>query len=102
MKRELIFPAIYKHFKHDESGTLNNYMYVAIGVAEVVDEFDAHKYKGIKELGFFYETETSHRVRVLYNDENKLFIPMKNWTIGNGKVMGNMLFINLYMMVWTM
>lgn len=34
MERELVAPAIYKHFKHREDGVLNNYMYVVLGVSE--------------------------------------------------------------------
>lgn len=30
MSREIIFPAIYKHFKHTEDGIQNNYMYVTL------------------------------------------------------------------------
>lgn len=30
-KRELVYPAIYQHFKHTEDDILNNYMYVTMG-----------------------------------------------------------------------
>lgn len=30
MKREVIYPAIYKHFKHTEDGVPNNYTYVTL------------------------------------------------------------------------
>ena len=35
-KRKLVYPAIYKHFKHTEDGSLNNYMYVAMGISKPV------------------------------------------------------------------
>jgi len=85
MERELIFPAIYKHFKHDKNGSLNNYMYVVIGTAKTIDEVEIYKYEGIKELGLFNETETNHKVRVFYNNENTIFIPVNNDIIHNGE-----------------
>lgn len=33
MKRQLVAPAIYKHFKHTEDGILNNYLYATIGIS---------------------------------------------------------------------
>lgn len=34
MKAKLIMsPAIYKHFKHDDNGEINNYMYATIGIS---------------------------------------------------------------------
>ncbi|WP_346961292.1 DUF1653 domain-containing protein [Clostridium sp.] len=83
--RELIFPAIYKHFKHDENGRLNNYMYAAIGIAETIDESEIRNDLSLKEVGFFIETETKHKIRVLSNKEHKLFIPMRNWIISKGE-----------------
>lgn len=85
MERKLIFPAIYKHFKHDKNGYFNNYMYIAIGVAETVDEFEIRKDLSLREVGYFYETETKHKVRVFANSEHKLFIPMRNWILNRGK-----------------
>ena len=34
MKRQLVVPAIYKHFKHTEDGPVNNYMYAVIGISK--------------------------------------------------------------------
>lgn len=34
MKRQLVAPAIYKHFKHTEDGPVNNYMYAVIGISK--------------------------------------------------------------------
>lgn len=31
-KRKLVYPAIYRHFKHEEDGPLNNYMYAVMGL----------------------------------------------------------------------
>ena len=35
-KRKLVYPAIYKHFKHTEDGLLNNYMYAVMGISKPV------------------------------------------------------------------
>lgn len=34
MERQLVAPAIYKHFKHTEDGPVNNYMYAVIGISK--------------------------------------------------------------------
>lgn len=83
--KNIIYPAIYKHFNHDKNGSLNNYMYATIGIAETVDEWEIRKDLSLKEVGFFIETETNHKVRVLSNKDNKLVIPMRNWIINKGK-----------------
>ena len=36
--RKLIYPAIYKHFKHTEDGPLNNYMYATMGISKPVKD----------------------------------------------------------------
>ena len=36
-KRKLVYPAIYKHFKHTEDGTLNNYLYATIGISKPLE-----------------------------------------------------------------
>ncbi|WP_321993208.1 DUF1653 domain-containing protein [Clostridium butyricum] len=36
-ERKIVFPAVYKHFKHTEDGMLNNYMYCTIGISKPVD-----------------------------------------------------------------
>ena len=36
-KRKLVYPAIYKHFKHTEDGPLNNYMYATIGISKPLE-----------------------------------------------------------------
>ena len=36
-KRKLVYPAIYKHFKHTEDGGLNNYMYATIGISKPLE-----------------------------------------------------------------
>ena len=35
-KRKLVYPAIYKHFKHTEDGLLNNYIYAVMGISKPV------------------------------------------------------------------
>ncbi len=37
-ERKIVFPAIYKHFKHTEDGMLNNYMYCTIGISKSITE----------------------------------------------------------------
>lgn len=46
-KRKLVYPAIYKHFKHTEGGELNNYMYAVMGISEPVQclSYDGSKFK---------------------------------------------------------
>lgn len=83
--RNIICPAVYKHFKHKEDGILNNYMYVTIGIAETIDESEIRGKLSLREIGVYIETETKHKVKVLSNNDNKLFIPMRNWTISDGK-----------------
>ena len=36
-KRKLVYPAIYKHFKHSEDGRINNYMYATIGISKPLE-----------------------------------------------------------------
>ena len=36
-KRTVVFPAIYKHFKHTEDGELNNYMYATMGISKPLE-----------------------------------------------------------------
>lgn len=78
MERKIICPAIYKHFKHTDDGTLNNYMYVTIGIAETIDKSKIKEDLSLKEVGLFVETETNHELKILANKENKLLIPMNN------------------------
>lgn len=35
-------PAIYRNFKHEKNGVLNNYMYATIGVAEPIEKEKFH------------------------------------------------------------
>ena len=52
--RELICPAIYRHFKHKEDGNINNYLYATMFVSEPIDENNNIKYN--------YDTDTLYRV----------------------------------------
>ena len=47
VKRKLVYPAIYRHFKHTEDGSLNNYMYAVMGISEPVQRlsYDGNKFK---------------------------------------------------------
>ena len=46
-KRKLVYPAIYRHFKHTEDGSLNNHMYAVMGISEPVQRlsYDGNKFK---------------------------------------------------------
>ena len=44
-ERKLVIPGIYKHFKHDEKGILNNYMYCVMAVSKPVVGFTPGKKK---------------------------------------------------------
>ena len=44
MKRQLVAPAIYKHFKHTEDGEVNNYLYCTMGASKPVS------FKELKEM----------------------------------------------------
>lgn len=37
-ERKIVFPAVYKHFKHTEDGMLNNYMHCTIGISKSITE----------------------------------------------------------------
>lgn len=84
IEQDIITPAVYKHFKHSETGILNNYMYVTIGIAETIDVIDAHT-KNLTNIGLYTETETKHTIRIVSDEQNKLYIPLKNHIISDGK-----------------
>ena len=74
-KRELICPAIYKHFKHDDNGSLNNYMYVTIGIVGSAISTEIQDYKEafmIDNTFYATHTETGHDV-LIYMVNNELF-----------------------------
>lgn len=71
MKRQLVAPAIYKHFKHTEDGPVNNYMYAVIGVSKALNGEDFHERVVLKEnhhILFAMHTETKDSVLVFYVD----------------------------------
>lgn len=72
-KRELVYPAIYRHFKHTEDGIPNNYMYAVIGFAEAVND---EVYKFIENSDYVVgcretECDMSAQIRLL---DNKYYI----------------------------
>jgi len=40
MSKEIVCPAIYKHFKHSKEGVLNNYMYATMFISKPISEYD--------------------------------------------------------------
>ena len=74
VEQEIKYPAVYQHFKHDEKGCFNNYIYVTLGIAETIDELEWRKFGIVQSIGIFKETETEHEIAV-YNYKNKLYIP---------------------------
>lgn len=76
--RKMIFPAIYKHFKHDENGILNNYLYAAVGVAKTISIDELHEYKEFESVGTYNETETGDRLNVYLTNENVMVIPVSD------------------------
>ena len=65
-KRRLVYPAIYKHFKHTEHGELNNYVYATIGISKPleIDKFpnDIWEYRNIEVT----HTETNKILNVFF------------------------------------
>ena len=59
-QRRLVYPAIYKHFKHTEDGTLNNYMYVTMFVADPIGNDGFWDIKG--KLMIAWHTETREKI----------------------------------------
>ena len=43
-KRKLVYPAIYKHFKHTEDGVPNNYMYCTIFISTPMENEEISEY----------------------------------------------------------
>lgn len=62
MKRQLVAPAIYKHFKHVEGGSFNNYLYIVLGVSTSLDCNDLHEKVVMKE---------NHSIMCAEHTENK-------------------------------
>ena len=56
-KRKLVYPAIYKHFKHTEDGTLNNYLYATMFIAEPIEYDEFWNIKGVDMIAFHTETK---------------------------------------------
>lgn len=73
-KRELFYPAIYKHFKHDEHGILNNYMYAVIGVSKPLSlkDFPDDIYKRDK-----YSPMSIHNTEI--DDEDAIYYINNQW-----------------------
>ncbi|BAO04836.1 uncharacterized protein CBO05P1_117 [Clostridium botulinum B str. Osaka05] len=40
MKREIVCPAIYRHFKHSKDGVLNNYLYATMFISKPISEYE--------------------------------------------------------------
>ena len=69
-KRKLIYPAIYKHFKHTEDGRLNNYMYATIGISKPLESEEFPKDIWNYQTMEVTHTETKNNLVVFFiNDE---------------------------------
>ena len=80
-KRKLVYPAIYKHFKHTKDGGLNNYMYAVMGTSKPleIDKFPDNiwKYRNLevthtetkKILVVFFINGEIYHVAEKFNEE---------------------------------
>ena len=72
IKRQLVAPAIYKHFKHREDGALNNYMYAVIGVSKPSRDSQIIREEFIKLCALHTESNISvyiyEKDGVMYHD----------------------------------
>ena len=68
-KRKLIYPAIYKHFKHTEDGGLNNYMYATIGISKPLES--GKLLKGIQNCKTMEvtHTETKNTLVIFFTND---------------------------------
>ena len=66
-QRKLVYPAIYKHFKHTEGGPLNNYMYAVIGVSKSITEAELYN-TGFEFLYNVYHTELEEQISLYLID----------------------------------
>lgn len=70
MNRELKIPGIYKHFKHVEDGSLNNYMYATIGISKPLESVEFPKDIWNYQIMEVTHTETNKILIVFFiNDE---------------------------------
>ena len=70
-QRKLIYPAIYKHFKHTEDGGLNNYMYVVMGISKPIRKEEIYSKNGVEWLYKIDYTEKEEQTS-LYLIEGKM------------------------------
>ena len=69
-KRKLVYPAIYKHFKHTKDGELNNYMYATIGISKPLESKELPKDIWNYQIIEVIHTETKNNLFVFFiNDE---------------------------------
>ena len=71
-QRRLVYPAIYKHFKHTEDGTLNNYMYATMFVAEPIGNDDFWDIKGKPMIA--WHTETGERIFIKLTNNKAYYL----------------------------
>ena len=82
MKRQLVAPAIYRHFKHTDDGPVNNYMYAVLGVSKPSRDCSIIRQEFDKLISSHTEKKTSvyiyEKDGVMYHDsvddENELVI----------------------------
>lgn len=63
---KVITPAIYQHFKHTDSGPLNNYMYVTIGVSEPVSSEYIREIASMDSQIIAQHTEIDYTLGIFY------------------------------------
>lgn len=71
-KRELVYPAIYKHFKHTEDGTINNYIYVTMGISKPLKDYDKELQKtmsAMKDILVVNLTESNDQIVVFEKEQ---------------------------------
>lgn len=80
-KRELVHPAIYKHFKHTKDGILNNYMYVTMGISKPLEDYDNKLQKtmsAMKDILIVSLTESNNQI-VVFEKEQCYYHNLKDY-----------------------
>lgn len=92
----LVYPAIYSHFKHVKDGDCNNYLYVVEGVLEAIEVQNMDNVGIVKYIGAVMETETKTVLDYCIGKDGKLYMPLHNQEIKEGKyVIYNSMYDNM-------
>ncbi len=76
-KRKLVYPAIYRHFKHEENGPLNNYMYAVMGISEPLEAKKFPKDIWNNTMIGAKHTETQRRI-IIHVIDGKMYHPTES------------------------